>query len=89
MSTNTLSRKDVAEGAPYDHPDHGRVVVTLVDDDSGVVYHEQPDQRLTNSQFTEMHSDNLDTFRRIAEPLPQTLDVPDAMADADTNMGGI
>ena len=83
-----LNRQDVVADAPYDHPDHGRVVVVLIDSSDDTVYYEQANDRHTNSQFTHMHSDDLDTFRRIVDPLSQTLDLPGATATADTSMGG-
>jgi len=82
--TDPLSRQDIAEGAPYDDPDHGRVVVALVDDDT--VYYEQPPDRPTQTAL--MHNQPLDTFRRIVDPLPQTLNLPGATATTDTSLGG-
>jgi len=82
--TDLLPRQDIAEGAPYDHPDHGRVVIVLVDD--GTVYYESLADRPTQTPL--MHDHPLDTFRRIVDPLPQQLDLPGATAAADTSLGG-
>ena len=85
MPTDPLPRQDIAEGAPYDHPDHGRVVVVLIDD--GVVYYEQP--RSTKPLDNPMYKTPLDRFRHIVTPAPQTVTLPDATATADTSLGGL
>lgn len=83
-----LSQQDLSEGAPYEHPDHGRVRVVLIDEAAHTVAFESVDQRLPNTHFRPMATDDIDHFRRDAEPLPITLDLPAGEASADTNLGG-
>lgn len=77
-----LDRQDLAEGAPYELPDHGRVRVTFVDEADGLVYYERI---ATDGPRTPMHKAPIDDFRRRAEPLPVIVSVPTTDITCDTN----
>lgn len=78
-----LPRQDLAEGAPYRLPDHGRVEVALIDDAAGVVYCEALD---TGTQPAPMYKVSIDDFRARADPLPVTVAVPTTDVATDTHL---
>lgn len=79
-----LERKDIAEGAPYDHPEYGEVRVVLVD--GSTVVFEQPDERLSMADSPPLHKERIEDFRRTVDPLPVSIAVPTRSIDIQTNI---
>jgi hypothetical protein len=79
----TLPIQDLAEGAPYELPEYGRVEIELIDENHDLVFFRRLD---TLQPMIDMVKISMEGFREDADPLPIAIEVPTSDHTSETNL---